>query len=243
MDAIQLLDWDTRFFGFPIAKVTNPTASIDELREVHRLMAVRQIPLAYWAADNPSEDVRRDILELGGRLVDEKLTYLATVHSSSDIEPPQTDFAQSYRDGMSIDDLKRLAVDSGVYSRFIVDPQFPRDKARAMFEEWMLRSLDKTPDGDVLVILQSNRIAGMATVVQKEGFVSIGLVAVAEEFRGRGFGETLVRAAMAWCYERDCHQIQVTTQSANEPARRLYQRCGFGLLKTEFIYHIWCEAT
>jgi dTDP-4-amino-4,6-dideoxy-D-galactose acyltransferase len=242
MAPLQRLDWDSRFFGFPIARIINPAASIDELREAVSLMKSWQIPLAYWSADDPSDDVRSEALRLGGRMVDEKLTFSAEISSTANVDPPQADVARSYRDGMSIDDLKQLAVDSGVYSRFVVDPRFPRDKARTLFEEWMLRSLDKAYADDVLVIPQANRIAGMATVVQKDGYVSIGLVAVGEEFRGRGFGETLVRAAITWCRERAIHQIQVTTQSANLPARRLYQKCGFELAKTEFVYHFWSDV-
>ncbi|MDB5346431.1 MAG: dTDP-4-amino-4,6-dideoxy-D-galactose acyltransferase [Schlesneria sp.] len=242
MEPLQQLDWDTRFFGFPIAKITNPAASIDELCQALDLMKSRQIPLAYWAADHPSEDVHREALQLGGRMVDEKLTFSAEVSNTPNINPSQSGLVHSCRDGMSIDDLKQLAVDSGIYSRFVVDPRFPPAKARALFEEWMLRSLDKTYADDVLVIPQANRIAGMATVVQKEGYGSIGLVAVGEEFRGRGFGEALVRAAVTYCCERGIRQIQVATQSANQPARRLYQKCGFEVSKTEFVYHFWCDG-
>lgn len=242
MESLQELDWDSRFFGFPVARITNPAASIDELRQAVGLMKTRQIPLAYWSAEDPSEDVRNVAVQLGGRMVDEKLTFAAEVSKTANIDFPKADLAQSYRDGMSVDDLKQLAVDSGIHSRFVVDPKFPRDKARALFEEWMLRSLDKTYADDVLVIPQENRIAGMATVAQKSGYVSIGLVAVAAEYRGRGFGEILVRAAITWCRERGIHQIQVTTQAANQPARRLYQKCGFELAKTEFVYHFWSDV-
>lgn len=239
---LQRLDWDTRFFGFPVARISNPAASIDDLREALGLMKSWQIPLAYWSADDPSDDVRSEALRLGGLLVDEKLTFSAEVGKTANVDPPQADLVQSYRNGMSVDDLKQLGVDSGIYSRFVVDPKFPRDKARALFEEWILRSLDKTYADDVLVVPQGNRIAGMATVAQKESYVSIGLVAVGAEFRGRGFGEALVRAAITWCREKGIRQIQVTTQSANQPARRLYQKCGFELATTEFVYHFWCDV-
>jgi dTDP-4-amino-4,6-dideoxy-D-galactose acyltransferase len=242
MELLQRLDWDSRFFGFPIARITNPLASVDELGEAVGLMKTQQIPLAYWAAYHPSDEVRRKAVQLGGRMVDEKLTFSAQVSNPADIDPSPSSLVQSYREGMSVDDLKQLAVDSGIYSRFVVDPKFPPDKARALFEEWMLRSLDKSHADDVLVIPQGSRMAGMATVVQKEGYVSIGLVAVGEEFRGRGLGEALVRAAIDWCRERGIQQIHVTTQSANQPARRLYQKCGFEVAKTELVYHFWCDV-
>jgi ribosomal protein S18 acetylase RimI-like enzyme len=140
---------------------------------------------------------------------------------------------------MSINDLKQLAVDSGIYSRFIVDPIFPNEKAIAMFEEWIVRSVAKSIADDVLVIADGSRIAGMATIVNKGTYASIGLVAVAEGYRGRQYGEALVRSTQSWCGERGIEQIQVTTQNANVPARRLYQKCHFDLKTIEHFYHFW----
>lgn len=45
--------------------------------------------------------------------------------------------------------------------------------------------------------------------------------------RGRGIGEALVQAAAGRARERGCRRIELDTSEANEPALRLYERCGF----------------
>ena len=239
MDSIQLLDWDTQFFGFPIARVVNPRASAEELRQAVAELRRRRIPLAYWAADRPSVELQALADSLGGRLVDEKLTFLVKLASLPEIALPATPRVESYQENMSLADLKQLAVESGIYSRFIVDPRFPKDKARAMFEEWMVRSVQKIVAEEVLVIRDGERVVGMATLAVKGDRGSIGLVAVHESARGKRYGEALVRAAQAWCASRGLAQCQVTTQAANLPARKLYEKCGFRLDQTEFYFHIW----
>jgi ribosomal protein S18 acetylase RimI-like enzyme len=49
---------------------------------------------------------------------------------------------------------------------------------------------------------------------------------VAPEYRGRGVGGRLWRAAEAWARERDCRVLKVETQNINVPACRFYARQG-----------------
>ena len=241
LESLETLEWDTNFFGFPVARIVNPNASIDELRAVRDQMNERQIPLAYWSAENPNDDIRREAERLGARLVDERLTFVSDLRGFPRADIPELRFVQSYIEGMSLTELKQLAVDSGIYSRFVVDPQFPRAKAIALFEEWIERSIEKTFADDVLVLTQDHRIAGMATIRKKNDCANIGLAAVAADFRRRRFGQALVYAAQNWCRERGVDRIEVATQSVNVPARMLYRKCGFQLQRTEFVFHFWSE--
>lgn len=45
--------------------------------------------------------------------------------------------------------------------------------------------------------------------------------------RGHGVAEPLVGAVADWAGNRDATQVHLWVTEANEPARRLYQRCGF----------------
>ena len=241
MDQLQILNWDTGFFGFPVAKITDSRAAVEVLQSAVAQMRHQQIRLAYWAAEIDSPEIHQLIASLGGRLVDEKLTFIATLQSLPDRELPALRRVEPYQAGMSMTELKDLSVQSGQYSRFVVDPQFPAAKARELYEEWIIRSVDKTVAEEVLVIRQDDHIAGMATLVRSGEAGSIGLIAVAERFRGQKMGEALVRASQIWWKERGCQQIRVVTQEANEPAKRLYQKCGFEVQKREYFYHIWLD--
>lgn len=239
MDLLRLLEWDTNFFGFPVARVVNSQARPAELREVVSQMQSRQIPLAYWFADQPSPESQAEVLALGGALVDEKLTFVTSLAEPQQQGSVHATVIEPFREGMPLSDLKQLAVDSGVYSRFFVDPKFPRASARAMFEEWMLRSVNRAAADEVLVIRQGVDIVGMVTIGRAGDRASIGLLAVAERCRGQQFGQALVNAAQNWSRDRAFTQMQVVTQRANVAAQRLYVKCGFELEKQEACYHIW----
>jgi ribosomal protein S18 acetylase RimI-like enzyme len=45
--------------------------------------------------------------------------------------------------------------------------------------------------------------------------------------RGRGAGEALVAAVMGWARAGGARQVHLWVTETNDPARRLYQRCGF----------------
>lgn len=239
MKTLELLDWDTSFFGFPVAKVVDPDADAHDLQAAVAEMRANKISLAYWAANKPNADLNQLVVSLGGRLVDEKLTFVARLTDQVNVSLLQMGLVETYREGMSLSDLKQLAVDSGLYSRFVVDPKFPQDKARALYEEWMIRSASKLVADEVLVIRRSSRVVGMATLVRSGERGSIGLIAVSKEFRGQKYGEALVRAAQNWWRERGCNEIRVVTQQANFAAQHLYRKCGFEVQKTEYYYHIW----
>lgn len=52
-------------------------------------------------------------------------------------------------------------------------------------------------------------------------------IAVAERWRGKHFGETLIGTAEAWCRKQGKRGILLTTHMANVRAQALYTRCGF----------------
>lgn len=59
---------------------------------------------------------------------------------------------------------------------------------------------------------------------------NIGVVSnlvVDEQFRGRGLGEDLLRAATEHCRQRDVVELHVWTDFDNAPAIGLYRRSGF----------------
>jgi dTDP-4-amino-4,6-dideoxy-D-galactose acyltransferase len=239
VDSLVALQWDTNFFGFSVARITNPRANPDQLQQAVRQMQQQGIRLAYWFADQPTAEMHASALSLGAALVDQKLTFVASTIDLPDADFPAMPRVAQYHDGMSIDDLKQLAVDSGVYSRFVVDANFPRNVARALFEEWIVRSLNKTVADEVLVIPQDSSIAGMVTLSHSGPRAVIGLLAVDARFRGQGLGGTLVRAALNWAREHGFPEIQVVTQDANVAARHLYVKSGFQLEKSEACYHFW----
>ena len=79
--------------------------------------------------------------------------------------------------------------------------------------------------GEVVGCLQLTIIPGLSragmTRAQLEG------VRVSARHRGRGIGETLVRAAVERARAEGCGLVQLTTDTRRPDARRFYERLGF----------------
>lgn len=75
-------------------------------------------------------------------------------------------------------------------------------------------------DGDV-------EPAGLAGVLVKDGDAQLVAMWVRPGARGRGVGEALVHAAAGWAKSRQHATMYLWVAESNEPARRLYERCGF----------------
>lgn len=233
----QILDWDSDFFGLKVARIVAPQLSTRELSETLSELRQQQVQLAYWPTDRELEaDV---IARLNGVLADRRTTFVidllsldfATIIPAGTIEP--------FTDSMSVADLESLAIQSGEYSRFAVDPNFPKEKFVSLYKAWMHKSLRKEIASEVLLIRDGDKIAGMVTLGEKNGRGDIGLIAVDGFYRGRKYGETLVRAAQRWFAAHGYEYGQVVTQGKNRPACSLYTRCGYSIEQVENFYHFW----
>lgn len=76
-------------------------------------------------------------------------------------------------------------------------------------------------------VADSAEPAGMAGVLEEDGIAGLVSMWVRPEARGRGAGEALVDAAAGWAKARDHDTLYLWVAETNDPARRLYERCGF----------------
>jgi len=95
----------------------------------------------------------------------------------------------------------------------------------------------KCGGGFVLLALEGHRLVGALVVLNTHmrGYVPGNLllfVAVSPESRGRGIGGELVRRALSGC----AGDVKLHVEHDN-PARRLYERCGF---VSKYMEMRWC---
>jgi ribosomal protein S18 acetylase RimI-like enzyme len=76
-------------------------------------------------------------------------------------------------------------------------------------------------------VLADRAPAGLAGVYVEDGAADLVSMWVRPAARGLGVGEALVEAAAAWARARDFGALFLWVTESNEPARRLYERCGF----------------
>lgn len=233
----KILDWDSSFFGFGVAAIYVSSIELFELNSILLKLKKENVRLVYLSVDKKFHD--DEISLLNGFFVDEKTTF-AIDFSCVDFKFDNIkDVVEPFCDEIAISDLEGLAVQSGRYSRFAIDPIFPKDKFISLYKTWIRNSVNRTAESEVFVVKDSGSLAGMVTLNKYNDCGNIGLIAVDDEFRGRGFGMKLVKAAQDWFINNDCSCGKVVTQGVNEAACNLYEKCGYVVNDRKYFYHFW----
>lgn len=233
----EVLEWDSSFFGMKVGRINEGELSSLDLSKLLLTMKEEGFKLVYWPSNGEVSFELGD--DTDGFLADKKVTYTTnflTLNPSSFIS---TDIVEVFSRDMSVSDIENLAIQSGKYSRFSVDPKLSNKKFVELYKIWITRSLNKEIASEVLLIRDGDKVAGMVTLGSKGERGDIGLIAVDAEYRGRGYGEILVRAAQEWFLLNGYELGQVVTQGENNPACNLYEKCGYKVESTEFFYHFW----
>jgi dTDP-4-amino-4,6-dideoxy-D-galactose acyltransferase len=240
MGDYRILQWDSDFFGFTVANILSSSLNARQLSNVLSKLKKKDVKLVYWKTCHAgSNDFKDNIEKLGGTLVDKKTTFFVELGRVSPISFTPAAVVESYHSSMSQSQLRMLAIQSGKYSRFAVDPNIPREKYIELYTIWIERSLKKELADEVLVICDDGIPAGMVTLSKVRDRGKIELVAVDKQFRGRRYGETLIHAANEWFLDMGYKFGQVVTQGANAPACNLYIKCDYKVEKVEPFYHFW----
>lgn len=236
----EMLDWDSGFFGFKVARILPERLQAAELQAVLAELERADVTLAYWACHPDDQGSQQAALLSGGFLADRKVTYCIDAETMRERAVAATGSpVERYLDEVTTPELEELALQAGIYSRFRVDPRMPRDKFEGLYRLWIRNSVNGRIADQVLVARETGKIVGMVTVGRKGERADIGLVAVDASMRGRNLGGALVQSAQQWALENGFKIAQVVTQGENLAACRLYEKWGYQVDSVRNIYHFW----
>jgi dTDP-4-amino-4,6-dideoxy-D-galactose acyltransferase len=242
MASYEILDWDTHFFGFTVAKIVIRRFDRELFGKCIAEMRNDNVKLAYWGAD-PHDNESQSCAQLNsGFLADRKVTYAMDCYevvNKLNFDGVLEVAAEEYCDVCTTPELEQLALQAGVFSRFKFDTKIPNIKFEELYRLWIKRSVMREIADIVYVVRHEGVVVGMVTVGEKNGRADIGLIAVDASIRGKGAGKALVLAAMNWGMRKGFTSAQVVTQGENVPACKFYEKCGFIVDKVENIYHFW----
>ena len=231
IDMVDRLQWDSDFFGLRIGRtdiVSNERWQM-LLQEASSLQMHYDLIYVFSEQELPTDSHKV-------RLVDTKTIYAKSIDSSTTM--PAT--VEHYQESLPNADLYRLALVSGVYSRFRLDDNMPVGSYDRMYRCWIERSVDGTMADLVLVHRTDDQVDGMITLKIEADVAHIGLVAVDEGAQGKGIGTMLIKAVEAYLQSNTIvRHLKVATQWANKPACRLYEKNGFDVEEKTNIYHWW----
>jgi dTDP-4-amino-4,6-dideoxy-D-galactose acyltransferase len=227
MISVERLDWDTEFFGYPVGRISigNELLEDADLKE-----ASSEFKLVFIVADKPLET---KLLSAG----DSKVVFAKTP------EAHDLDDRVVLAEMSAIEEYKYIGRQSGIWSRFVTDPQFKNKEFERLYDAWVARSIENQIAFANFTILDSGKPTGLITIGEtKPDTATIGLFAVSENHRGKGIGTQLLRAADWKCAELGYKYLTVATQGKNLGAQKVYQRFGFRPLNVTYIYNYWNEA-
>jgi len=236
----NVLDWDSKFFGFSVARV-DWSGDVSQIAEAIAHAKEMDVTLLY--VFGPAET---DFL---GNIVNK----IASIFGSQRVE-----LAKELIDGPNLDDnpegiialaatncnvkeVSELGVIAGSHSRFMCDPMIPRTVGERLFRLWAESSLRGVLADANFGYLSDNRIMGFVSVRQQETGGRITLIAVRPEARRRGIASRLVRAAEIYVTKTGGNKITVATQGHNEPAFRLYRSAGYREVARTRVWHVWLK--
>ena len=224
------LSWDSGFFGMRIAKAC--VASMEDIAALSRQEGDlrNHFDLIYLFSE-PGLDIPFD----GARLVDSKAVFSATDLSQSEGCPAVV----RWESRETSDSLVSLALVSGKYSRFKTEPRFPAGSYERLYMRWIEQSVNGSIATDVFCYMKGDCPRGLLTLDRRDDKNVIGLVAGDEDCQHQGIGTALIKHAVTYVHEHQGNRLSVATQLDNEPACRLYSRCGFSLESVTKIWHWW----
>jgi len=225
--AIKTLEWDSKFFGYPVGLLSLGEEGLDK----QKLQAeASPFKVVYVTSRAPQESV---FLSCG----DSKKVF-AKRPKNHGTDAEVVEMLSSHMD-LAI----KLGLQSGLWSRFALDQRFDNQEFEKLYAKWVERSIQKEIADKTLTVFKEEVPRGVITLGQTtERESSIGLFAVDSEYRGRGIGTKLLKAADSFSFNRGDRLITVATQGKNQGACDVYQKFGFELISETYIYNYWNEA-
>ena len=240
MQPVEILTWDSEFFGFKVARILLKNPAAEELSEAVHQADRDGIVCLYWLADCADTLASLTAATCGFRLVDIRVTFEHALSTRAGENLPQSCVRRYVPEDLPA--LVALARKSHRDSRFFSDGNFAVERCEALYEEWIRKSC-QSGSGAVLVAVQEEQPAGYCTCsVSQDGVGNIGLIAVDPRWRRARLGTALVESALGYFRGEGMRVATVVTQGRNLASQRLYQRCGFVTQSIQLWYHRWTSA-
>ena len=136
------------------------------------------------------------------------------------------------------DDEKQVvhvAGNSFIYSRFHLDESISPQIANRIKAEWT-RNFFLGKRGDQMVVaLVNEQIIGFCQLIYHQKKLIIDLIAVDTTQRRKSIASDMIAFAELNCEK--FNDVRVGTQIANIPSMRLYEKLGFRVIETTYVFH------
>jgi dTDP-4-amino-4,6-dideoxy-D-galactose acyltransferase len=242
LDLVQPLDWDTRFWGFPVARVRGDSLTEQGLAMVNQWCRDNGTRCLFFLSRLDDATTTNLAEDYGFRLVDVRMTYVHKGRASilSSDRADSGGIAIRFSRPEDVPALQEIAGDSYQFTRFYYDVNFPRQLCRSLYETWIKVSCEGYADVVLVAALDDQPVGYVSCHIDRaQSSGRIGLVGVSNQAQNRGVGQAMVVKALEWFQTQGAQEVEVTTQGRNCAAQRLYQISGFVTKSVGLWYHKW----
>lgn len=240
LPTIQILDWDSKTFGYIVAKLNllnyeNAINIVDIKSQAKNL----NIKLLYIFT-NPQNKSQDTILKNSeARFVDNKVEYTLDINEAKQKDLSSSNFTELTITNLN-DYLYDIALEAGKHSRYNIDDNFKNGEFESLYRVWLEKSLSKEIAFISIGILKNEKVEGLVTLGKKdEQTANIGLIAINQNYQNKGLGSQLIGKCIEICKERNFENLTVTTQGLNKSACTFYEKNGFKKTAESNIFHLW----
>jgi dTDP-4-amino-4,6-dideoxy-D-galactose acyltransferase len=239
--------WDSTFFGISVGQIVGRHAAAPDLAAAVDEACAASIDCLYLLVDADDQDSVRAAETNRFSLVDVRLTLECILEPAAGNGP----MARSGGGPASVvrparlDDLPQLTALARVNhrnTRFHRDTRFDPARSDDLYAVWIERSVAGELADAVWVADVDDAARGYIAVSRDAAGSTIGLVAVDGAYRGRGYGDELLRTALRWSAAARLPKVSVVTQGRAPASVRFYERHGFTASRVELWYHRWLRA-
>ena len=132
-----------------------------------------------------------------------------------------------------------VAQSSFIYSRFHLDPSVDNCQADLIKRKWV-ENFYLGQRGDYMIVACFKcKPVGFAQIICRNDTLIIDLIAVDSAHHGKGLASSMITFAESLALDHSplSKILVVGTQLANQPSISLYEKLGFRLSRSEYIFH------
>src|SRR3989304_1771020 len=237
-DILEIMEWDSKFFG----KKTRRGAEeiiLDKDNETKLLAEIKNEKfetIYYWQGSSLTENLK-GLYRLGFELIDiEVILEKRLAKYEKNVDEHLIDLTK-IKNSQTLKQLYMLAQKLSQKSRFWRDVK-TRFRVEEMYRIWIKRFIGGTDKGWCYGLKINNKVISMA-IFQDEGEekVVLELVAVEDDFRGRGWGRKMMDSSLVKLAADGIGEVAVVTQLSNIIAVKFYLGWGLELKSARYIFH------
>ena len=255
--AVERLDWDTKYFGMPMARITHLMVGKEhphpfELKRelISRILSeCHQEKIHHLTARVPKEDTSsiHALESKGFRLMDVIVTAAVDFRRRTTAQIEQQWTVRQFNS----DDMPKL-VDIAIEAfkehrianqRFHADPWLPKEKSENLYVQWLINASKGLADTILVAEMNGSPVGFSACRVERQLGEKIGvrigvifLTAVKPSVRRRGVHTSMLYAALDWFSDK-VDFVEIGAEVSNYAAQSGWKKPGFKIVRAQCTFH------